>query len=88
MNKKIETNEFSPVLAVEYFSFGISHDGFICVAYKDERGTLDTFPLDVHDETDEKVLLILCKLADIHPIDLGLALAEQRRKFAELEGEA
>lgn len=87
MNKKIETNEFSPALAIEYLSFGITHDGGIGVAFKDEQGFLEMHLLDVHDETDEGVLQILCKLAGIHPIDLGTAMEKQHRKFLELGGE-
>ena len=75
------------MLAVEYFSFGIDHEGFICVVFKDEHGTLESYPLNVNDETDEGVLQILCKLSGVHPFDVGRAVAEQRRKYEAQEGE-
>jgi hypothetical protein len=84
MNKQIDTTNFNPALAVEYLSFGITHDGGIGVVLKDERGFMETHLLDVHDETDEGVLQILCKLADIHPVDLGTAMEKQHRRFVEL----
>ena len=73
------------MLAVEYLSFGIDHEGFICVVFKDEHGVLESYPLNVNDETDEGVLQLLCKLSGVHPVDIGRAVAEQRRKFDALE---
>lgn len=70
-----DANTCSDALAVEYFSFGIDHEGLICVVFKDEHGTIASHPLNVNDETDEGVLQLLCKLADVHPFDLGVTAA-------------
>ena len=89
MTKPDKTNMATcgDVLAVEYFSFGIDHEGFICMVFNEGEGTLKTHLLDVHDETEEKVLQLLCKLADVHPVDLGSAAALVRQAREEQDGE-
>ena len=71
MTEEINTTNCGDMLAVEYFSFGVDHEGFICLVFKEDEDTLHAYPLNVNDEADEKVVELMCKVAGVHPFDLG-----------------